>query len=603
MNGLILVVDDEPGYRLVLSEMLSALDYEVLTAGSGEEAYRVFEERPRTDVILTDMTMPGGSGIELLERVKALRPEVPVIMLTAHGTVELAVKAMKEGAFDYLTKPYKNEELTRTVAKAMDLSRLGRQNRELKNQLMEKHSFGSLIGKSKAMLELYALLEKVAPTRANVLITGESGTGKELVARAVHYNSPRKNHTFVAVNCSALSSNLLESELFGHVKGAFTGAESGRQGRFELADRGTLFLDEVGEMGQNAQVKLLRALQERTIERVGAGTPIKVDVRLISATNKDLKAEVAAGRFRDDLFYRLNVVHIPLPPLRERLDDLPLLAEHFLAKYAEEGKEPPRVHAETMRLLFEYSWPGNVRELENVIERGLVLSARNVIRPEDLPEEFLRTGASGKTPIGGRGGPSSLPRGESGRGPADGDHLGTGTRPEGFPAGEGLEGGLPGRERSSEERAAGTLNGVGHAAGEPEWLKKLLLSFPVGTLTLNQALFAMEEGLLRRAMDQENGVQARAADRLGMKRNVFKYKWDKYAGSPPGPEAEILAAIVPPDLSLFDAQELLEERLLSASLEKCGGVQARAAALLDIKRNTFLYKLRKYPRLSSWLSE
>jgi two-component system NtrC family response regulator len=238
--------------------------------------------------------------------------------------VELAVKAMKEGAFDYLTKPYKNDELTRTVAKAMEVSRLGRQNRELKDQLVERHSFGSLIGKSKAMLELYSLMEKVAPTRANVLITGESGTGKELVARAIHYNSPRKNHSFVAVNCSALSSTLLESELFGYVKGAFTGAESTREGRFELADKGTLFLDEVGEMGQSAQVKLLRALQERTIERVGAGTPIKVDVRIVAATNKDLRSEVAAGNFRDDLYWRLNVVHIPLPPLRDRLSDLPL---------------------------------------------------------------------------------------------------------------------------------------------------------------------------------------------------------------------------------------------------------------------------------------
>ncbi|MDR2339290.1 MAG: sigma 54-interacting transcriptional regulator [Deltaproteobacteria bacterium] len=561
MEGLILIVDDEPNYQLVLSEMLLAEGYDVLTAGSGEEAFGVFEGQPEVDLILTDMTMPNGSGIELLEKVKASRPEVPVLMLTAHGTVELAVKAMKEGAFDYLTKPYKNDELTRTVAKAMELSRLGRQNRELRDQLTARHSFGSLIGKSKAMMELYGLLEKVAPTRANVLITGESGTGKELVARAIHHNSTRRQHSFVAVNCSALTSTLLESELFGHVKGAFTGADATRPGRFELADKGTLFLDEVGEMGQSAQVKLLRALQERTIERVGAGTPIRVDVRLVSATNKDLRQEIQLGNFRDDLFYRLNVVHIPLPPLRERLADLPLLVAHFLSKYQEDGGRKT-VSNETMRVLYAHDWPGNVRELENVIERALVLATSDVISPEDLPEE-LRDRAA-------------LPK--------------PGKR---APVQEGLA-------KPTQQKEEGAPQGSSKALGEPvpEWVTLAFKEYPVGTLSLNHALYAMEEGLLRKALDLEDGVQARAADRLGVKRNVFKYKWDKFAASPPDPISEKLASLVPPTLSLSETLERLEEGLLRSSLEKCDGVQSRAAALLDIKRNIFLYKLKKYPALS-----
>jgi two-component system NtrC family response regulator len=578
MQGLVLIVDDESNYQLVLSQMLEAEGFEVLTAGSGEEAYAIFLEHPETDVILTDMTMPSGSGIELLERVKEKNPEIPVIMLTAHGTVELAVKAMKEGAFDYLTKPYKNDELTRTVLKAMELSRLGRQNRELKNQLTERYSFGKLIGKSKAMLELYGILEKVAPTRANVLITGESGTGKELVAKAIHYNSPRKRNSFVPVNCSALSANLLESELFGYVKGAFTGAETTRQGRFELADKGTLFLDEVGEMGHSAQVKLLRALQERTIERVGAGVPISVDVRLISATNKDLKVEVAANRFREDLFYRLNVVHIHVPPLRDRLTDIPLLVDHFLTKYTEEGKTPPTLNKETMRLLYAHSWPGNVRELENVIERGLVLSSRDVIRPEDLPDDFRLLG-NNKRPLVSSGSLSQ-------------EDTSLGSIPPKAQAPPLSPKSLSWRElRDNQDTSPST------------WVTDLLQSFPVGTLSLTQSLFAMEEGILRKALDLEDGVQARAADRVGVKRNVFKYKWDKYAGSPPDPNAAALASFVPSDLTLSSALESLEEGMLKASLEKCGGVQARASSLLDLKRNIFLYKVRKYPELSSWAQD
>ncbi|MDR1608732.1 MAG: sigma-54 dependent transcriptional regulator, partial [Deltaproteobacteria bacterium] len=385
----ILMVDDEPNYRLIMGELLESEGYEVLLAESGRLAFEMLVEHGRVDLILTDMTMPDGGGIELLVKVKEHSPEIPVILLTAHGTIERAVEAMKEGAFDYLTKPCRNAEILRAVSKALEVSRLARQNKELRAALADRFSFGRLIGKSKPMRELYKYLEKVAPTRANVLITGESGTGKELVAQAIHYNSPRSKRSFVAVNCSALSENLLESELFGHEKGAFTGAVATKVGRFEMAHEGTIFLDEVGEIGSSAQVKLLRVLQERAIERVGGGASIKVDARVVAATNRDLKREVAEGRFREDLFYRLNVVHLQLPPLRERLDDLPLLMEHFLEKHRQ-GAEKATIHPDTLRLLFAHSWPGNIRELENVIERGLVLAQGHEIKPEDLPEELRR---------------------------------------------------------------------------------------------------------------------------------------------------------------------------------------------------------------------
>ncbi|MDR2459511.1 MAG: sigma-54 dependent transcriptional regulator, partial [Deltaproteobacteria bacterium] len=388
MEEVILVVDDEPNYQLVLETVLSAEGYEVLSAGSGNEAYRIFCAHPETDLILTDMTMEDGNGIELLERAKELRPEVPVVMLTANASIGLAVQAIKMGAYDYLEKTCSNEHLARMVAKALEVSRLGRQNRELKEELTKRHSFGSLIGKSPAMQSLYQLLEKVAPSKSNVLITGESGTGKELVARAIHYNSARRANSFVPVNCSALPEALLESELFGHEKGAFTGAAFARTGRFEMAHDGTLFLDEVGEIGQSAQVKLLRALQERSIERVGSGVSIHLDVRVVAATNKDLQGEVSCGRFREDLFYRLNVVHVHIPPLRERMDDLLLLTDHFLDKHTQGTSRKVTLDKDTKRLLFAHTWPGNVRELENVIERGLVLTSGDVITPDDLPSEI-----------------------------------------------------------------------------------------------------------------------------------------------------------------------------------------------------------------------
>ncbi|MDR1041979.1 MAG: sigma 54-interacting transcriptional regulator [Deltaproteobacteria bacterium] len=554
----ILIVDDEPNYQLVIGEMLKAEGYTVLTAGSGEEAFRIFAGDPEVDLVLTDMTMPNGSGIDLLEKTRKMRPEVPVIMLTAHGTVELAVKAMKQGAFDYLTKPYKNDELTRTVAKALEVSRLGRHNKELQEALEERHSFGNLIGKSKAMRDLYQILEKVAASRANALITGESGTGKELVARAIHYNSPRRDKAFVAVNCSALAATLLESELFGREKGAYTGADRAKAGRFELAHEGTLFLDEVGEMDQNVQVKLLRALQERTIERVGGGEPVAVNVRIVSATNRVLKDDVEQGRFREDLFYRLNVVHIPIPPLRDRMEDMQLLAAHFLAKHTQDGAAPKRLNHETVRLMYAHRWPGNVRELENVIERGLVLAAGGEIMPEDLPPELLKPQDGPVSPPAAPGGRRSAPPAPPDGGPETG-------------------------------------------AGRDHWVWKALEEHPPGGPNLAQTLLALEEGLLRRAMDAENGVQARAADALGVKRNVFKYKWDKFAGGTPPALAGELADYVPLGEPLADSLDAFEEALLLTALEKCGGSQAKAADLLGLRRNLFLYKVRKYPGLTRWL--
>ena len=395
----ILVVDDEKNYLVVMESLLTDHGFEVKTAQNGSEALSLLENTD-TDLVLTDMTMPGMDGIELLSRVKTDLPDLPVIMMTAHGTVEKAVEAMKKGAYDYITKPFKNDELMLTIRKALDLCRLKRENRELSRALREQYSFGNIIGKSKEMKAIFRLIEKVADTRATVLITGESGTGKELIARAVHYNSSRAKKPFVAVNCSALADTLLESELFGHEKGAFTDAHASRKGRFEVSAEGTFFLDEIGEMSTNLQAKLLRVLQERQFERVGGNETIQVDVRVIAATNRDLKGEVAAGRFREDLYYRLNVVHIPVPPLRERLDDLPLLVAHFIDKYSRDrgGKPRLRIAPEALRVVYAHNWPGNVRELENMIERSVILCSGDVIRPEDLPEDLRASGQAQGAP-------------------------------------------------------------------------------------------------------------------------------------------------------------------------------------------------------------
>jgi len=384
----ILIVDDEKNYLVVLEALLSPEGYEIITADNARSALRLIEESD-LDLVLTDMKMPGVSGMELLEQCKKINPEVPVIMMTAYGTIEMAVQAMKKHAFDYITKPFQNEELKLTIKKALENYRLIKENRRLSEALSEKHKFSNIIGRSKPMLRIYDLIGKVAYSKASVLITGPSGTGKELIAKAIHYESPRKNRPFVSVNCGALTETLLESELFGHEKGAFTGAVALKKGRFELADGGTLFLDEVGEMPPSLQVKLLRVLQEMEFERVGGTRSLRVDVRVLSASNRNLKETVAEGSFREDLFYRLNVIHIEVPPLRERPEDIRLLVNHFIDKYRRtSGEEKIELSPEVWKSFYAYRWPGNVRELENVIERAVVLNSEGVINQRDLPAEF-----------------------------------------------------------------------------------------------------------------------------------------------------------------------------------------------------------------------
>jgi two-component system, NtrC family, response regulator len=383
----ILIVDDEKNYLLVLEALLSAEGYETLTAQTAGDALRLLDGSD-LDLVLTDMKMPGLSGMDLLVECKKRKPEVPVIMMTAYGTIEMAVEAMKKQAYDYITKPFQNEELKLTVKKALDNYRLVRENRRLSEALSERHRYSNIIGKSRTMLRIYDLLDKVAQSKASVLITGPSGTGKELIAKAVHYEGPRRGQPFISVNCGALTETLLESELFGHEKGAFTGAVALKKGRFELADRGTLFLDEIGDMPPPLQVKLLRVLQEMEFERVGGTKTIKVDVRVLSASNRNLKEDVAGGLFREDLYYRLNVMQIDVPPLRERMEDLRLLVDHFIEKYSQEaGKSGIHLSQEVWKAFYTYDWPGNIRELENVIERVVVLNSGGIVELADLPPE------------------------------------------------------------------------------------------------------------------------------------------------------------------------------------------------------------------------
>lgn len=384
----ILVVDDEPNYLIVLSELLKEEGYEVITAQKGEDGLKIVQDTD-LDLVITDMRMPGMDGLELLKSVKSFNKDLPVIMITAFGEVEKAVVAMKAGAYNYLAKPFNNDELLLNIRKAIDHYGLLRENLRLRDEARVRYGFASIVGKNERMLEIYHLIEKVAPTSASVLITGESGTGKELVAKAIHINSPREKSPFISVNCAALPETLLESELFGHERGAFTGATSMRKGRFELADTGTLFLDEIGDIPLPLQAKLLRVLQERSFERVGGSHLIKVNVRIITATNKELKDEVDAGRFREDLYYRLNVLHIHMPPLRERSDDIPMLTHHFINKFAEMLNKPNlRISGDALRYLVNQSWEGNVRELENTIERSAILCSNDVIQVEDVHPEI-----------------------------------------------------------------------------------------------------------------------------------------------------------------------------------------------------------------------
>ena len=379
----ILIVDDEPNYQIVLSEILKDEGYEVFTANSGLAGLPIVYSTD-LDLVLSDMKMPGMDGIAFLEKIKEYNKELPVILITAYAEVEKAVEAMRLGAFTYLAKPFSNQQLLASVRKAIEHYGLIREIRRLRDEATPRSGFGGMIGKSPSMRAVYQLIEKVAPTPSSVLITGESGTGKELVARAIHNHSPRKDAPFISVNCAALSEHLLESELFGHERGAFTDAVTMRKGRFELADTGTLFLDEVGEMPPQLQAKLLRVLQDKSFERVGGNTTLHVDVRILAATNKDLKDEVDKGHFREDLYYRLNVIHIHLAPLRERVDDIPALVSHFLEKNSRSLGRPLDISPEALRLLISLPWEGNVRELENTIERAAILCNGDRIEPEDV---------------------------------------------------------------------------------------------------------------------------------------------------------------------------------------------------------------------------
>lgn len=380
----ILVVDDDRGMREFLDIMLTREGYEVKTAGDGKEAITLCRKNT-FDLVVTDLKMPKVDGIDFLKAIKEISPETMVILITAYASGETAVAAMKEGAYDYLEKDFDVEDLKDTIRDALKKKGLKKEDALFMKSVEDAVSFGNLIGKSREMIEVYSLIKKVAGTTANVLITGESGTGKELVARAIHDNSPRKNMPLVIINCGGIPETLLESELFGHVKGSFTSAYSDKAGLFENAGGGTIFLDEIAELPPVLQVKLLRVLQEKTFRRVGGQKDIKVDVRIISATNQNLKQKVEDGSFREDLYYRLNVVLINIPPLRERKEDIPVLTEYFIEKYSKEfGKEIKKISSYAMELLMKYRFPGNVRELENIIERSIAMETSNIILPETL---------------------------------------------------------------------------------------------------------------------------------------------------------------------------------------------------------------------------
>jgi two-component system NtrC family response regulator len=381
----ILVVDDEATQRELVCGFLKKEGYEVLAAPSAESALELFRQQP-VDLILTDQRMPNMSGLDLLKAARAINPESHIIMMTAYGNIETAVQAMKAGAADYLTKPLHLDELRHKIERVHERCRLYAENRDLRAALESRHRIEGIIGDSGQMLEVISTVCRVAASDATVLIRGESGTGKELIAKAIHYASPRAPKALIRVNCAALPENLLESELFGHEKGSFTGALGSRKGRFELADRGTLFLDEIGDLPPHLQAKLLRVLQEKEFERVGSSEPIKINVRVLSATHRDLETLIKAGQFREDLYYRLNVVTIVLPPLRERRQDLPALMDHFLRFFAEKnGKNMRGFTREARETLLRYDYPGNVRELENLIERAVVLTRDDLIGRGDLP--------------------------------------------------------------------------------------------------------------------------------------------------------------------------------------------------------------------------
>lgn len=394
MKFTILVIDDEKNIRTGLQDALELDGYDVLLASDGKEGLEIALNN-EIDLVITDLRMPGVSGEEVLRRVTTETPGIPVIVLTGHGTVENAVEAMRAGAYDFLTKPLNLDRLSLLVKRALQNRELVLQHRELEREIEGKKSFEHIIGKSSPMLKVFDVVKRVAPTKASILITGESGVGKELIADAIHNLSTRKGRPLVKVHCAALAETLLESELFGHEKGSFTGAVARKRGRFELAQSGTIFLDEIGEINQSVQIKMLRVLQDKKFERVGGEETLEVDVRVITATNRDLEKEIAAGRFREDLYYRLNVVRIHVPPLRERKDDLPMLITSFIREFAEENeKKIDGIDNKARAALYAYDWPGNVRQLRNCVESAVVMTSGNVITLDDLPPSIRESDAA-----------------------------------------------------------------------------------------------------------------------------------------------------------------------------------------------------------------
>jgi two-component system response regulator PilR (NtrC family) len=388
-KGLIHIIDDEPVIHDVLSELLTSEGYDVELSSSGEEGLQKHPLRA-FDLILLDLLMPGMDGLEVLKSIKKIDPKAVIIIITAYASVESAIEAMKIGAYDYIQKPFKHEELLLTIKRALDHKSLQEENLRLRDELKRKFSFGNIIGRSEPMEKIFELIKAAAPTRSTILVQGESGTGKELVARAIHQNSNREDYPFVVVNSGSLPPDLLESHLFGHVKGAFTGAVSEKQGLFEAADNGTIFFDEISSLNLETQAKLLRVMQDKEFMRLGGTKTIKVDVRIIAATNAELEELIRQKGFRKDLFYRLNVIKIELPPLRERKEDIPLLTKHFVDVYAKENnKEIEGVSEDVLEILEKNSWPGNVRELENLIERAIVFAKSKIITRENLPDFFL----------------------------------------------------------------------------------------------------------------------------------------------------------------------------------------------------------------------
>jgi DNA-binding NtrC family response regulator len=393
----ILIVDDEEVLRDVLNAVLRREGFDVLSAATGEEALNVLDTE-EVDCVVLDVMLPGISGIDTLRAIRIANPYLPVVVITAFSSIDGAIEAMKHGAFHYIPKPFKNEEVVLTINKALEQRRLTRENERLKSELSEKYSYSNIIGKSETMRKVFELIRLASPSRSNILIAGESGTGKELVAKAIHHASPRARNAFVTVNSGSLPPELLESSLFGHVKGAFTGAIATKRGLFEVADGGSIFLDEIGNINLDTQAKLLRVIQEKEFMRLGSVETMKVDVRIIAASNADLQKLMQDSKFREDLFYRLNVITITLPPLRRRREDIPLLINHFLEKYSDENKRRVKeVTPDAMRILMDHTWPGNVRELENTIERAVVLSTGDRIGTELMPE-YLRYPVSTEQP-------------------------------------------------------------------------------------------------------------------------------------------------------------------------------------------------------------